>query len=90
MEALERGLRRVEESAANPVKSLKTIRVMCDNVAKHPTEPRYRKIRLGNSSFRQKVWGVPGGREVCEALGWRLVPDGQAEDREAVVLLPAE
>ena len=42
-------------------------------------------IRLDNSSFHTKVWDVQGGREVCEALGWRLVPGDQA-----VVVLSAQ
>ena len=82
MEALERGLRSVEEHAPSPVKSLRTIRTICANVADHPTEPRYRKIRLDNTSFRRKVWEVEGGREVCEALGWRFAPG----DKSTVVL----
>ena len=85
MEALERGLTSVEAHAPSPAKSLSTIRTICANVAAHPAEPRYRKIRLDNSNFRRKVWDVQGGREVCEALGWRLVPGDQA-----VVVLSAQ
>ena len=83
MEALERGLTRVETHSPFPGKSLRTIRTICANVADHPTEAKYRKIRLDNSSFRRKVWDVEGGREVCEALGWRHVPGDQP-----VVILP--
>lgn len=85
MEALELGLTSVEEHAPCAAESLKTIKTIIANVANHPTEPRYRKIRLDNSSFRRKVWDVEGGREVCEALGWRIVPGDQA-----VVVLPNE
>jgi len=37
-----------------------------------PEEHKYRRLDIDNASLAQNVWDVPGGRDVCEALGWRF------------------
>ena len=89
MDALDRGLREMANHAECPVRSLRVVASMCANVAAHPGDARFRKIRLDNTSFRRRVWEVRGGREVCEALGWHHVPCDDA-GHGAVIVLPTE
>ncbi|XP_028299203.1 UBX domain-containing protein 6 isoform X2 [Gouania willdenowi] len=60
-----------------------------ENICKNPTEEKYRKIKLSNKVFQEKVRIVEGSREFLEALGFisiMLPVDGQEEDEEFLVL----
>ena len=46
---------------------------MMANVAKAPSEPKYRKVRLSNPKVAEGLVHVPGVRQFLVALGWRLV-----------------
>ena len=46
MDSFEEALKRVEDHAAEPVRSLNALRTICRNVANHPEEAKYRHIRL--------------------------------------------
>lgn len=87
--ALDRRLGEMTSHAECPVRSLRVVASMSANVAAHPGDAHFRKIRLDNTSFRRRVWEVRGGREVCEALGWHHVPCDDA-GHGAVVVLPTE
>eukprot|EP00123_Amoebidium_parasiticum_P007130 comp17898_c0_seq1/m.18144 comp17898_c0_seq1/g.18144 ORF comp17898_c0_seq1/g.18144 comp17898_c0_seq1/m.18144 type:complete len:425 (-) comp17898_c0_seq1:14-1288(-) len=41
-----------------------------DNILKNPTEPKYRKIKVGNKVFQEKVFPVVGHDGVLEACGF--------------------
>lgn len=41
-----------------------------DNICKNPSEEKYRKIKLSNKVFQEKVRCVEGSREFLEALGF--------------------
>ncbi|XP_059197926.1 UBX domain-containing protein 6 [Centropristis striata] len=61
-----------------------------ENICKNPTEEKYRKIKLSNKVYQEKVRSVEGSREFLEALGFTslLLPvDGQEEEEEFLVLL---
>ncbi|XP_037626732.1 UBX domain-containing protein 6 [Sebastes umbrosus] len=61
-----------------------------DNICKNPTEEKYRKIKLSNKVYQEKVRCVEGTREFLEALDFTsiMLPiEGQEEDEEFLVLL---
>ncbi|KAJ0032284.1 hypothetical protein NQD34_002365 [Periophthalmus magnuspinnatus] len=60
-----------------------------DNICKNPSEEKYRKIKLSNKVFQEKVRCVEGSREFLEALGFistMLPVEGQEEEEEFLVL----
>uniref|UniRef100_A0A3Q3VSS8 UBX domain-containing protein 6 n=1 Tax=Mola mola TaxID=94237 RepID=A0A3Q3VSS8_MOLML len=60
-----------------------------DNICKNPTEEKYRKIKLSNKVFQEKVRYVEGGREFLQAMGFMSVMlpvEGQEEEEEFLVL----
>ncbi|XP_068449069.1 UBX domain-containing protein 6 [Clinocottus analis] len=61
-----------------------------ENICKNPTEEKYRKIKLSNKVYQEKVRCVEGSREFLEALGFTsimLPVEGQEEDEEFLILL---
>jgi len=54
------------------------------NIAANPTESKYRKIRVNNKAFSERVAGLEGTREFLEGVGFQLrkmeSPEGQYED----------
>ncbi|XP_029005210.1 UBX domain-containing protein 6 [Betta splendens] len=60
-----------------------------ENICKNPTEEKYRKIKLSNKVFQEKVRSVEGSREFLQALGFisvMLNVEGQEEEEEFLVL----
>ncbi|KAM4548486.1 UBX domain-containing protein 6 [Odontesthes bonariensis] len=60
-----------------------------ENICKNPTEEKYRKIKLSNKVFQEKVRPVEGSREFLQALGFvslMLPVEGQEEEEEFLVL----
>ncbi|XP_054645240.1 UBX domain-containing protein 6 isoform X1 [Dunckerocampus dactyliophorus] len=60
-----------------------------ENICKNPSDDKYRKLKLSNKVFQDKVRGVEGSREFLQALGFTstmLPVDGQEEDEEFLVL----
>ncbi|XP_044056716.1 UBX domain-containing protein 6 [Siniperca chuatsi] len=60
-----------------------------ENICKNPTEEKYRKIKLSNKVFQEKVRCVEGSREFLQALGFisiMLPVEGQEEEEEFLVL----
>ncbi|XP_053177980.1 UBX domain-containing protein 6 [Scomber japonicus] len=60
-----------------------------ENICKNPTEEKYRKIKLSNKVFQDKVRCVEGSREFLQALGFTsimLPVEGQEEEEEFLVL----
>lgn len=41
-----------------------------ENIIKNPDEEKYRKVRLSNRYFQEKVAGVEGAKEFLEAAGF--------------------
>ncbi|XP_031724402.1 UBX domain-containing protein 6 [Anarrhichthys ocellatus] len=61
-----------------------------ENICKNPTEEKYRKIKLSNKVYQEKVRCVEGSREFLEALDFTsimLPVEGQEEEEEFLVLL---
>ncbi|XP_077440500.1 UBX domain-containing protein 6 [Vanacampus margaritifer] len=60
-----------------------------ENICKNPSEEKYRKLKLSNKVFQEKVHCVEGSREFLQALGFisvMLPVDGQEEEEEFLVL----
>lgn len=60
-----------------------------ENICKNPSEEKYRKIKLSNKVFQEKVHCVDGSREFLQALGFisTMLPiEGQEEEEEFLVL----
>ena len=41
-----------------------------DNIIQNPDEPKYRRIRVANTAFQQRVAGCEGSRELLAAAGY--------------------
>ncbi|KAL3919349.1 MAG: hypothetical protein SGPRY_005664 [Prymnesium sp.] len=48
---------------------------LADNIAKHPAETKYRKVRLTNPKLAEGLVHVAGARQFLRAIGWRLVEE---------------
>ncbi|XP_013885839.1 UBX domain-containing protein 6 [Austrofundulus limnaeus] len=60
-----------------------------DNICKNPTEEKYRKIKVSNKVFQEKVRSIEGSQEFLKALGFMSVMlpvEGQEEEEEFLVL----
>jgi Holliday junction resolvasome RuvABC DNA-binding subunit len=57
--------------------SVDTFCKIVNNIISHPTEPKYRRIRLANPTFQEKLWSSIGGPELLQAVGFKVVDDGQ-------------
>ncbi|KAK2835762.1 hypothetical protein Q5P01_016246 [Channa striata] len=63
-----------------------------ENICKNPTEEKYRKIKLSNKVFQEKVRSVEGSREFLQALGFTSVvlPVEAQEEEEEFLVLPEQ
>uniref|UniRef100_A0A7N6A7N0 UBX domain-containing protein 6 n=1 Tax=Anabas testudineus TaxID=64144 RepID=A0A7N6A7N0_ANATE len=60
-----------------------------ENICKNPTEEKYRKIKLSNKVFQEKISSVEGSRAFLQAVGFisiMLPVEGQEEEEEFLVL----
>ena len=51
-----------------------TLMTYVGNIAKAPGEEKYRKIRLSNAAFHQRVGGLQGGLRFLRAMGFEQAP----------------
>ncbi|XP_056133063.1 UBX domain-containing protein 6 [Lampris incognitus] len=63
-----------------------------ENICKNPTEEKYRKIKLSNKVFQEKMRCVEGSREFLQALGFVSIvfPVEGQETEEEFLLLPEQ
>ncbi|KAF7665253.1 hypothetical protein LDENG_00149500 [Lucifuga dentata] len=63
-----------------------------ENICKNPTEEKYRKIKLSNKVFQEKVQCVDGSREFLQALGFTstMLPVEGSEQEEEFLVLPEQ
>ncbi|GAU96529.1 hypothetical protein RvY_07960 [Ramazzottius varieornatus] len=62
-----------------------------NNIIEHPEEEKYRKIRVGNKAFQERVLALTGAEKFLEAAGFHKVPlphEGNEED--FYVIFPEE
>ncbi|KAJ8374444.1 hypothetical protein SKAU_G00050240 [Synaphobranchus kaupii] len=64
-----------------------------DNIYKNPTEEKYRKIKVSNKIFQEKVKPVDGSWEFLQAIGFESITlpvEGQENDEEFLLLAEQE
>lgn len=65
------GMKRAHEAEAGRfAAAVQALLTFCGNVAGAPGEDKYRRIRLGNATFQQRVGGVTGGIRFLELVGF--------------------
>lgn len=62
-----------------------TICTYLKNIAEFPEEPKYRRIRLTNKAFQERVLKAIGGLEILQAVGFREVLEGESAERFLVI-----
>ncbi|XP_057546769.1 uncharacterized protein LOC130825517 [Amaranthus tricolor] len=66
-----------KDEDARVKKAFQTLFTYAGNVVKHPDEEKYRKIRLTNQAFQDRVGGLKGGIEFLELCGFEKTEDGE-------------
>lgn len=61
---------------ADFVSASKTLLSFVGNCVTHPSESKYRRIRMGNNAFQSRLGAKPGGVEALVAFGFKEVSDG--------------
>ncbi|KAH9784815.1 UBA domain-containing protein [Citrus sinensis] len=72
-----RSLRRNhKEDDARVKRAFQTLLIYVGNIVKNPNEEKYRKIRLGNPLFQDRVGSMKGGIEFLELCGFEKTEGG--------------
>ena len=65
------------------IEALDTLEKLVQNVAKAPTEPKFRKLRLSNPKITAAVIQTPGALRALQVMGW------EANVEEDTLVLPS-
>ncbi|XP_065009278.1 uncharacterized protein LOC135639451 [Musa acuminata AAA Group] len=66
-----------KDEDAKVKRAFQTLLTYVGNVAKNPNEEKFRKIRLNNPTFQDRVGGLHGGVEFLELCGFEKLEDGE-------------
>ena len=55
--------------------TLSTLRRIFNNIIQHPSDDKYRQIKLTSKTFSSKVWQYPAGEELMKMSGWVVEDD---------------
>lgn len=66
-----------KDEDAKVKRAFHTLLTYIGNVAKNPDEEKFRKIRLTNPSFQERVSGLKGGIEFLELCGFEKIEGGE-------------
>ncbi|XP_074306928.1 uncharacterized protein LOC141642134 [Silene latifolia] len=66
-----------QDDDARVKKAFQTLFTYAGNVVKNPDEEKFRKIRLTNQAFQDRVGGLKGGIEFLELCGFEKSEDGE-------------
>ncbi|XP_034685571.1 UBX domain-containing protein 4 [Vitis riparia] len=66
-----------KDEDAKVKRAFHTLLTYIGNVAKNPDEEKFRKIRLTNPSFQERVGGLKGGIEFLELCGFEKIEGGE-------------
>jgi hypothetical protein len=61
-----------------------------DNILNNPTDVKYRKIKMSNKIFAEKVKPVPGAIEILKAAGFEEVTEEIDGNQETFLIFPAD
>ncbi|KAK1256799.1 hypothetical protein QJS04_geneDACA024762 [Acorus gramineus] len=65
-----------KEEDAKVKRAFQTLLTYVGNVAKNPDEEKFRKVRLNNASFQERVGSMKGGIEFLEFCGFEKIEGG--------------
>ena len=69
------GMKRAHEAEAGRFAACcNTLLTYCGNIAREPGEDKFRRIRLANAAFQQRVGTCTGGLRFLELLGFQTEP----------------
>lgn len=66
-----------KDEDARVKRAFQTLFTYAGNVVKNPDEEKFRKIRLSNQAFQDRVGGLKGGIEFLELCGFEKSEDGE-------------
>lgn len=66
-----------KEDDARVKRAFQTLLTYVGNVARNPNEEKFRKIRLTNQSFQERVGSLKGGIEFLEICGFEKIDGGE-------------
>lgn len=66
-----------KEDDARVKKAFQTLLTYVGNVARNPDEEKFRKIRLNNPAFQERVGALKGGVEFLEICGFEKIDGGE-------------
>ncbi|RDX70829.1 UBX domain-containing protein 1, partial [Mucuna pruriens] len=66
-----------KEDDARVKRAFQTLLTYVGNVARNPDEEKFRKIRLSNQSFQERVGSLKGGIEFLEICGFEKIDGGE-------------
>ncbi|XP_043719946.1 vicilin-like seed storage protein At2g18540 [Telopea speciosissima] len=66
-----------KDDDAKVKRAFQTLLTYVGNVAKNPNEEKFRKIRLNNPSFQERVGSLKGGVEFLEVAGFEKIEGGE-------------
>lgn len=66
-----------KDDDAKVKKAFQTLLTFAGNVVKNPDEEKFRKIRLSNQSFQERVGALKGGIEFLELCGFEKIEGGE-------------
>ncbi|KAJ4790962.1 UBX domain-containing protein 1 [Rhynchospora pubera] len=66
-----------KDEDAKVKRAFQTLLTYAGNVAKNPNEEKFRKIRLNNPSFQERVGSLHGGIEFLEICGFEKIENGE-------------
>ncbi|EEF34340.1 ubiquitin-associated uba/ubx domain-containing protein, putative [Ricinus communis] len=66
-----------KDDDAKVKRAFQTLLTYIGNVAKNPNEEKYRKIRVNNQTFQDRVGSLKGGVELLELCGFEKIEGGE-------------
>ncbi|KAL9258249.1 UBX domain-containing protein [Drosera capensis] len=66
-----------KDEDARVKQAFKTLLTYVGNVVRNPDEEKFRKIRLSNQTFQDRVGGLQGGIEFLQLCGFEKTGDGE-------------
>ncbi|KAJ1426077.1 Zinc finger C2H2-type [Sesbania bispinosa] len=66
-----------KEDDARVKRAFQTLLTYVGNVARNPSEEKFRKIRLSNQTFQERVGALKGGIEFLEICGFEKIEGGE-------------
>ena len=73
---------------AAAAKAVKMVQTLLANILQHPSEEKYRSVRLCNKAIQRRLCGVPGAIDLLAAAGFVICIDGEAALADPRLVFP--